>query len=194
MKKPSLFTKIAVGAVALGVGVSVVPGAIATNEYVANGLTTETAAASCWEIKQNDPESKSGAYWLWTDEMDAPAQFYCDQETNGGGWVMIGRGREGWSEDYAGKGDPRELATNPDGTDAFSPVQLPSSTVDALLGDTKVQDLEDGVRFYRAGNAPGRTCMQSAPRLKTGRGPSLPTTPGKASATITTLHWVLTDP
>lgn len=168
MKKPSLFTKIAVGAVALGVGVSVVPGAIATNEYVANGLTTETAAASCWEIKQNDPESKSGAYWLWTDEMDAPAQFYCDQETNGGGWVMIGRGREGWSEDYAGKGDPRELATNPDGTDAFSPVQLPSSTVDALLGDTKVQDLEDGVRFYRAGNAAG-TAWQNmyAKRTKT---------------------------
>lgn len=168
MKKPSLFTKIAVGAVALGVGVSVIPGAIATNEYVANGLTTETAAASCWEIKQNDPESKSGAYWLWTDEMDAPAQFYCDQETNGGGWVMIGRGREGWTEDYAGKGDPRQLATNPDGTDAFSPVQLPSSTVDALLGDTKVQDLEDGVRFYRAGNATGTTWQNMyAKRTKT---------------------------
>ncbi|WP_237224141.1 fibrinogen-like YCDxxxxGGGW domain-containing protein [Rothia nasisuis] len=155
MKKPSLITKIAVGAVALGVGVSTLPGATANAAYVANGLSSETAAASCWEIKQNDPESKSGAYWLWTDEMDAPAQFYCDQETNGGGWVMIGRGREGWSEDYAGKGNPRDLATNPDGTDAFSPVQLPSTTVDALLGSTKVKDLEDGVRFNRAGNAEG---------------------------------------
>ncbi|MFC6353319.1 fibrinogen-like YCDxxxxGGGW domain-containing protein [Rothia nasimurium] len=161
-------TKIAVGALALGLGVSVIPGAIATDEYVANGLSSETAAASCWEIKQNDPESKSGAYWLWTDEMDAPAQFYCDQETDGGGWVMIGRGREGWSENYAGKGDPRQLATNPDGTDAFSPVQLPSQTVDALLGETKVQDLEDGVRFYRAGNATGSVWQNMyAKRTKT---------------------------
>ncbi|MDY6050940.1 MAG: fibrinogen-like YCDxxxxGGGW domain-containing protein, partial [Rothia sp. (in: high G+C Gram-positive bacteria)] len=168
MKKPSLLTKIAVGAITLGLGISILPGATATNEYVPDGLTSETAAASCWEIKQNDPESASGAYWLWTDKMDAPAQFYCDQETNGGGWVMIGRGREGWSEDYAGKGDPRELATNPDGTDAFTPVQLPSTTVDALLGDTKVQDLADGVRFYRAGNAAGTTWQNMyAQRTKT---------------------------
>ncbi|WP_326503500.1 fibrinogen-like YCDxxxxGGGW domain-containing protein [Rothia nasimurium] len=168
MKKPSLITKIAVGAVALGLGVSVIPGAIATDDYVANGLTSETAAASCWEIKQNDPKAESGSYWLWTDQMSAPAQFYCDQETDGGGWVMIGRGRDGWSEDYAGKGDPNELANNPDGTDAFSPVQLPSSTIDALLGETKVQDLEDGVRFYRAGNAEGTVWQNMyAQRTKT---------------------------
>ncbi|WP_237200540.1 fibrinogen-like YCDxxxxGGGW domain-containing protein [Rothia nasimurium] len=154
-KKPSLLTKLAVGAVALGVGVSVIPGAIANDDYVANGLTESTAAASCWEIKQNDPESKSGSYWLWTPEMDAPAQFYCDQETNGGGWVMIGRGREGWSEDYTGRGNAAELASNPDGTDAFNPVQLPSKTIDALMGDTQVKDLPGGLLFRRAANTAG---------------------------------------
>ncbi|WP_237208202.1 fibrinogen-like YCDxxxxGGGW domain-containing protein [Rothia nasimurium] len=154
-KKPSLLTKLVVGAVALGVGVSVIPGAIANDDYVANGLTESTAAASCWEIKQNDPESKSGSYWLWTPEMDAPAQFYCDQETNGGGWVMIGRGREGWSEDYTGRGNAAELASNPDGTDAFNPVQLPSKTIDALMGDTQVKDLPGGLLFRRAANTAG---------------------------------------
>jgi len=27
--------------------------------------------------------------------MSDPAQFYCDQEPDGGGWVMIGGGHEG---------------------------------------------------------------------------------------------------
>lgn len=157
MKKPSLITKISVGALALGVGLSILPNAaVAANEYVANGLTPETAAASCWEIKQNDPSSKSGAYWLYTPSMDAPAQFYCDQETNGGGWVMIGRGREGWTEEYYGRGNPSQLYTNPEGTSAFTPVQLPASTVDELLDGERVDSLEDGVRFRRATDMTGQ--------------------------------------
>ncbi|MDO4898063.1 MAG: fibrinogen-like YCDxxxxGGGW domain-containing protein [Rothia sp. (in: high G+C Gram-positive bacteria)] len=155
MKKPSLFSKITVGAITLGIGVSSLPGAFAADEYVPNGLTSETAASSCWEVKQNDPEAESGAYWLYTPSMDAPAQFYCDQETDGGGWVMIGRGREGWTEEYYGRGKASELYTNPDGTSAFTPVQLPSTTVDELLDGDRVDSLEDGVRFHRAANTSG---------------------------------------
>ena len=59
-----------------------------------NGTTSERAAASCWEAKQANPEAKSGAYWLYTPAMSQPAQFYCDQETDGGGWVKIGEGRD----------------------------------------------------------------------------------------------------
>ncbi|MEX3611250.1 fibrinogen-like YCDxxxxGGGW domain-containing protein [Rothia sp. LK2588] len=146
---------------ALTVTASMLPvtGAVAAPRV--DGKSAETAAASCYEIKQNDPNSISGTYWLFTPQMQAPAQFYCDQETNGGGWVMIGRGREGWSEDYAGRGNPAELHKNPDGTDAFSPVQLDSATVNELLGGQRVDQLADGVRFRRAANTTG-TVWQDA--------------------------------
>lgn len=124
-----------------------------TNTF--DGSSSEKAAASCFDIKQQNPDSQSGSYWLYTPQMDAPAQFYCDQETDGGGWVMIGRGREGWSEDYDGKGNAADLASNPDGTDAFKPVQLPSKTVDALANGQKPSEYQDGVRFRRSYTADG---------------------------------------
>ena len=46
-------------------------------EVVRDGLTEATAAASCWEIKQNKPDSPDGTYWLLTANMPAPAQFGC---------------------------------------------------------------------------------------------------------------------
>ncbi|MFW0110898.1 fibrinogen-like YCDxxxxGGGW domain-containing protein [Rothia sp. CCM 9416] len=157
MKKPSLITKISVGALALGLGVSLLPGATATNDFAPNGLSSETAAASCWEVKQNDPTAKSGTYWLYTPSMDAPEKFYCDQETDGGGWVLIGRGREGWAEDYYGRGDASELYTQPEGSTAFTPVQLSSEKVDQLLNGQRVDSLQDGIRFRRAADMNGRS-------------------------------------
>ncbi|MBM7051380.1 fibrinogen-like YCDxxxxGGGW domain-containing protein [Rothia sp. ZJ1223] len=148
--------KIAAGAVAVVSVATLLPLATADNaEAATDGSSSATAAASCWEIKQKNPEASSGAYWLFTPQMDAPEQFYCDQETDGGGWVMIGRGREGWTEEYTGKGKPADMANNPDGTDAFAPIQLPSETVDALLGDQPVNQLADGVRFARPLNPNG---------------------------------------
>lgn len=123
---------------------------------VADGLTSQTAAASCFEIKQNNPDSKSGAYWLYTPQMSAPTQFYCDQETDGGGWVLTGRGREGWTEKSFGQGAAKDIALNPDGTDAFAPAQLPTNTVNALLGGKTISEvLPQGVRYHRALNSSG---------------------------------------
>ena len=158
----SLSRRFAITCAALLAGLSLGPVAPATAEPTPadtavkyDGKTSETAAASCFEIKQNDPQAPSGSYWLYTPAMSAPAQFYCDQETDGGGWVMIGRGREGWTDTYDGKGDPAQLATNPDGTDAFKPVQLPSKTVDALLNGQAPSQMQDGLRLHRALNAEG---------------------------------------
>lgn len=156
-----LRTKIAASVTALATGLTLFAVIPATAADKVDGKTSETAAASCYEIKQNDPDSKSGSYWLYAPDMSAPAQFYCDQETDGGGWVMIGRGRDGWTEEYAGKGNPAELASNPDGTDAFTPVQLSSITVDALLNGQSPANLADGVRFKRAYNAAGSAWQES---------------------------------
>lgn len=127
----------------------------AEDAVVHDGSSSDKAAASCYEAKQVNKDAKSGKYWLYTPSMSAPQQFYCDQETNGGGWVLIGRGRDGWTENYHGRGAASKLYTSPEGDDAMTPVQLPSTTVDELLNGQKPQDLEDGVRFRRALNTDG---------------------------------------
>src|SRR5699024_6494640 len=102
------------------------PSASAADVPEPDGLTAATAAASCWEVKQHDADAESGVYWLLTPALVAPQQFYCDQETDGGGWVLIGRGRENWKENYQGLRSPELLRNVPDGPEAFAPAQLPA--------------------------------------------------------------------
>ncbi|SPF68073.1 Fibrinogen, alpha/beta/gamma chain, C-terminal globular domain [Propionibacterium ruminifibrarum] len=120
-----------------------------------DGRTEATAAASCWEIKQNDPGSADGTYWLQTPAMDAPGQFFCDQTTDGGGWVMIGRGREGWQSYTQGWGDQSLLLTRDRSGANLDVAQLPAATVDGLLNNQPVASLDSGYRVVRAANAQG---------------------------------------
>lgn len=124
------------------------------------GVSAETAAGSCWEIKQKRSSAPSGTYWLLTPDMPAPQQFYCDQTTDGGGWVLVGKGREGWATDYLGKGDPAALTT-PDLVPMSSvTTQLSSRTVNQLLGGGRVDSLSDGVRIRRATNSTGTSWQE----------------------------------
>ncbi|GGU41475.1 fibrinogen-like YCDxxxxGGGW domain-containing protein [Nocardioides albus] len=115
--------------------------------------TESNPAGSCWEIKQVRPDAPSGTYWLWTPELVIADQFYCDQVTSGGGWVLVGRGREGWSPAASGRGTTADVRTDVASVDGFSPRQLPVATVDALLGDLRVDDT--WVRLRRATDAAG---------------------------------------
>ncbi|GAB3406172.1 hypothetical protein GCM10027515_20430 [Schumannella luteola] len=115
-----------------------------------DGKSELTAAASCWEIKQRDPSSASGVYWLWTPQLGAADRFYCDQTTDGGGWVLIARGRENFSTTDEGRGTADQVRDPITGQAAFDARQLPSRTVEALLGGQKVSELTDGVRLRRA--------------------------------------------
>jgi len=124
---------------------------------VHDGLSAATAAASCWDIKQHDSNAKDGTYWLQTPAMNAPAQFFCDQTTDGGGWVLIGRGREGWEPWSGGNGDPAKLTTRDRNTDAFKTVQYSNKTVNELLNNENVKDQPDGVRVLRSWSASGRS-------------------------------------
>ncbi|MGQ1797954.1 fibrinogen-like YCDxxxxGGGW domain-containing protein [Kocuria oceani] len=125
-----------------------------------DGKSAASAAASCWEIKQKDPASASGVYWLVTPAMTAPEQFYCDQATDGGGWVLVGRGRNDWKEYHQGVGTPKDVSSTVTGTAAFAPKQLPSKTVDALLNGQRPDALEDGIRLRRARDAQGTTWQE----------------------------------
>ena len=124
---------------------------------VRDGSSAATAAASCWDIKQRNPEAADGAYWLQTPAMDHPAQFFCDQTTDGGGWVLIGRGREGWESWSGGKGDPAKLTSRSRTSDDFEVVQLSNKAVTELLNNEPVKDQADGVRVMRSWSASGRS-------------------------------------
>ena len=125
------------------------------------GTSASTAAGSCWEIKQKRSSAPSGAYWLQTPAMAAPQQFYCDQSTAGGGWVLVGKGRDGWTTDYAGKGQPGALLSPDTVPMSSTTVQLASTTVDELLNHGRVDALGDGVRLRRAQTRNGSSWQEA---------------------------------
>lgn len=146
----------AISAAALGASVSLaIPPVNADSSPVRDGSTSTLAAASCWEIKQNSPAAPSGVYWLQTPTLVAPDRFYCDQTSEGGGWVLIGRGRQGWGYLYTGQGDSATLASTTNGPAAFTPAALPASTIDGLLNGGRVDGLADGIRLVRAQTTDG---------------------------------------
>jgi trimeric autotransporter adhesin len=119
------------------------------------GTAPDVAAGSCWEIKQLRPSAADGAYWLLTPSMSQPVELYCDMTTDGGGWVLVGKGRDGWTTAYDGQGDPADLRTPTSANLAEAPTQLPSGTVDDLLDHGSVAGLTDGVRVRRARTTDG---------------------------------------
>jgi hypothetical protein len=134
---------------------------IARDEAQANtalpgdGTTSATAGASCWGIKQAHPASADGTYWLSTVALERPQQFHCDMTTAGGGWVLVGRGRQGWTFNPLGQGSPATVRSTVSGPAAFAPAALPTATIDALLNGTALSALPDGVRIERATNTAG---------------------------------------
>ncbi len=148
-------------------GLAAVTGVVATANTPAsavgiprNGLTEATAAPSCWSIKQNYPASADGLYWLWTPKLVQPNQYYCDMTTEGGGWVLIGRGRDGWTFPYWGQGSPSTVRTNVTGTAAFAPATLSTPVVDGLMNGGRMDALTDGLRLRRATNIAGTTWQE----------------------------------
>jgi trimeric autotransporter adhesin len=145
---------LAVGLLVLG-GLGVAPASAQAAD--GTGRSAEHAAVSCWDIKQRDAGAPDGTYWLLTPALKAPQRFYCDMTTDGGGWVLIGRGREGWDFSYNGRGSADEVHQVVDGPGAFSTRTLPAKTVDGLLHGTRVDQLADGIRLRRATTADGAT-------------------------------------
>ncbi|MCU1356308.1 MAG: hypothetical protein JWM89_1726 [Acidimicrobiales bacterium] len=120
-----------------------------------DGTSSATAGASCWGIKQQYPASATGTFWLNTLGLERPTQFFCDMTTDGGGWVLVGRGRQGWTFNPSGQGSATTVRTTTDGTGAFSPAALSTDTISGLLDGTAVKDLPDGIRVERATNTSG---------------------------------------
>ena len=135
-----------------------------------DGSVSTLAAPSCWAVKQAHPASADGLYWVQTAELVAPKQLYCDMTTDGGGWELIGRGRDGWTWSHNGQGSEASLRNSPSGPAAFAPAAYDTDTVQALLGGGRVDDLPDGIRVRRATDAAG-TAYQEL-RLKPSNRPA----------------------
>ncbi|MDJ0356117.1 PKD domain-containing protein [Paenarthrobacter sp. PH39-S1] len=135
---------------------------------VRDGSTAASAAASCWEIKQDNASAQDGTYWLLTPAMNAPGQFYCDMTTDGGGWVLVGKGREGWTEANRGTGSQTALRTAGLSPMSGATSQLPATAIDGLLNNGRVDALSDGIRLKRATNADGSAWQES--RFNTNKG------------------------
>ncbi|WP_062005517.1 MULTISPECIES: LamG-like jellyroll fold domain-containing protein [Arthrobacter] len=165
LKALGLLTSTAV-ATALLTGLSV--NAATAAPPVFDGAAASTAAASCWEIKQDKPDAADGTYWLLTPAMSAPAQFYCDMTTDGGGWVLIGKGREGWTDHNEGKGSPSALRTAGLSPMSSATTQYSAQTINGLLNNTNVDALPDGIRIKRAKDAAGAAWQEA--RFNTNKG------------------------
>lgn len=130
-----------------------------------DGSKAELAAGSCSALHIDVPAAPNGVYWLQTPTMIAPRQFYCDMTTDGGGWVLIGRGREGWTFRASGQGNQSQLANTPND---FSPAAYDDATVDALLDGGRPDALTDGIRIRRAANSAGTSWQEVRWNLRPG--------------------------
>lgn len=155
--RAALAVVVSAAGLTLGTGLTQ---AEAATPAVRDGSSSTLASPSCWAIKQQNPASTDGVYWLQTAALIAPQQFYCDQTTDGGGWVLVGRGREGWSWSENGIGTPGAVRTSPTGTTAFAPAALPTDTITGLLDGGRVDALTDGVRIRRAKDVAGSTYQE----------------------------------
>jgi hypothetical protein len=67
-----------------------------------DGSSSARAATSAWEIKKTlGPDAKTGYYYLTNPYDSTTQQWWCDMETDGGGWILVA---------YNGDG---QMATNP---------------------------------------------------------------------------------
>ena len=103
------------------------------------GGSEDRPATSCLALLEEDPDAESGLYWL--DPAGSGAfEAWCDMDYDGGGWTLVGKGREGWGNGAdafptAGISTLDELAYN---NETNTVAAMDSALVSALVGGRAV--------------------------------------------------------
>src|SRR3954447_2449671 len=80
--------------------------------------------------------------------------------TDGGGWVLIGRRRQGSAFTAEAQQAATTVARPASGTAAFAPAHLTNDLVNGLLDNRAPNALDDGLRVRRAKDAAGSTWQE----------------------------------
>jgi len=85
-----------------------------------DGSTSARAASSAWEIKKTLGAAARTGYYYLKDMTGTVAQWWCDMETDGGGWILIAHHGEGTMADQGTTGAQWWHATDRGGFDTVS--------------------------------------------------------------------------
>jgi hypothetical protein len=122
-------------------------------------------APNAKSIKQAIPNASSGDYWIKVGNFD-PILVYCDMENLGGGWMLVGVGREGRNDDplnirswWRNQGDSAaawetELrSTNRSGSNNYNPRYVPTSWIHAACGGSTWNNIEMVINRIELGDS-----------------------------------------
>lgn len=90
---------------------------------------------------------------LFTGDGTAFASYV--ENVGGTGWLLVGRGREGWEFDTDGQGSLAALASSLGTSGAFAPVLLSDAIINDLITTSGFDLTEVEIRLKRAGDAAG---------------------------------------
>jgi hypothetical protein len=113
-----------------------------------------TVNRHCLDILNNGNSTGNGIYTIYPNGGSTALSVYCNMSDQGGGWTLIGRGRNNWAWTDAGT-NTGSVHLNVGTTSAFTPAYYSAATVNQILEYRSVKDLKDGILLRRSKNTTG---------------------------------------